>query len=158
MTSIKATRRDTKIQLIVPVLTMICLAIMVLLDWFCPILPILSLPFNLVGLLFCFAGLTICIIAQRQFKGLGANLYPFNDPKNLVTDGLFRLSRNPMYLGLVIFLFGVWALLGSFSPLAIVVAFLLVVDHCYVAYEEKRLKVVFGKTYEAYQANTPRWI
>jgi protein-S-isoprenylcysteine O-methyltransferase Ste14 len=145
-------------QLISPVLASICLALMLFLHWFYPAGIWLHFPFNLAGLLLGGLGLAICFTAQQQFKKIGTTLYPFSQPDRLVTDGLFRYTRNPMYLGLTIFLTGAWLLLGSLTPLGIVVAFLLIADRWYIAHEEQRLLDTFGATYAAYQARTPRWI
>jgi protein-S-isoprenylcysteine O-methyltransferase Ste14 len=150
--------RTSTRQLISPVLAVICLTLIFLLSWLWPILWFLRFPFNLVGMLVGQIGLVICLTAHRQFKQAGTTLYPFNEPEKLVTNGLFRYSRNPMYLGLTVFLAGAWLLLGCLSPVVIVVAFLLIADRCYVAYEEKRLAATFGKAYTAYQARTPRWL
>jgi protein-S-isoprenylcysteine O-methyltransferase Ste14 len=150
--------RTSTRQLISPVLAGFCLALMFLLSLLCPILPILRFPFNLVGVLIGGTGLGLSFMAHRQFKRVGTTLYPFDRPQKLVTDGMFRYTRNPMYLGLMIFLVGAWLLLGSLSPVVVVVAFVLIADRWYVAGEEQRLAAVFGKTYRAYQARTPRWV
>ena len=84
--------------------------------------------------------------------------HPFSKPEKLVTGGLFRFTRNPMYLGLTILLTGVWVLLGSVSPGIFVLAFLLIADRWYITYEEAQLLAVFGAKYVAYQAQTSRWI
>jgi protein-S-isoprenylcysteine O-methyltransferase Ste14 len=145
-------------QLISPVLASICLALMLFLHWFYPIGQWFYFPLNLAGLLLGGLGLAICFAAHRQFKKIGTTLYPFSQPGKLVTDGLFRYTRNPMYLGLTIFLSGAWLLFGSLSPGVFVVAFLLIADRWYIAHEEQRLLDTFGATYAAYQATTPRWI
>ena len=145
-------------QLIAPVLAVICLAIMVLLNWLWPILTILRFPFNLGSLFIGGAGLAICLAAQRQFKQVGTTLYPFNKPEKLVTDGLFRYTRNPMYLGLILLLAGGWLWLGSLSPVGVVVAFQQIAERWYIAHEEQRLGAVFGKVYTDYQSRTQRWI
>jgi len=119
---------------------------------------LIHFPFNLAGLLPGSLGLITCLTAQRQFKKIGTTLYPFSRPEKLVIDGLFRYTRNPMYLGLTIFLTGVWVLLGSLSPGVIVAAFLLIADRWYIAHEEHQLLAVFGAEYIAYQTKTPRWI
>lgn len=155
---VNETKRSPKKQLIAPILVSICLAIMLLLNWSLPLMQIIHLPFSLIGLFPIVVGLTICLSAQQQFKQVDTNLYPFNDPEKLVTNGLFRHTRNPMYLGLIIFLMGVGIMLGSFSPMIIVATFFLIADRWYISYEEKRLTSVFGKVYENYQAKTPRWI
>ncbi len=145
-------------QLISPVLAAICLTLMVLLDRLCPVLAILRFPSNLAGVLVGGSGLAICLTARRQFKKAGTTLYPFNEPEKLVTDGLFRYTRNPMYLGLSLFLAGGWLLLGSLSPLGMVVVFQQIAERWYVAYEEENLAAIFGKAYSDYKAKTPRWL
>jgi protein-S-isoprenylcysteine O-methyltransferase Ste14 len=150
-------RASTK-QLISPVLAVICLATMFLLSRLWPIRPILHFPFTLVGVFVGGTGLAISLAAHQQFKKAGTTLYPFDEPSTLVTGGLFRYTRNPMYLGLTLLLIGGWLLLGCLSPLGVVVVFQQIADHWYIAHEEHRLTTVFGKAYTAYQAKTPRWL
>ena len=158
MLSLPKTKPFATKQLISPVLASICLALMLLLDWLFPIGLLNHFPFNLAGFLPGGLGLTICFMAHQQFKKIGTTLYPFSRPGKLVTDGLFRYTRNPMYLGLTIALGGAWLVLGSLSPGVFVVAFLLIADRWYIPYEEQQLLAVFGATYSTYQAKTPRWI
>jgi len=158
MLSLSETKTSATRQLISPVLVCICLALMLLLHWIYPIGLLLRFPFNLAGLLLSSPGLAICFMAHLQFKKIGTTLYPFSQPAKLVTGGLFRYTRNPMYLGLTIFLAGAWLFLGSFSPGILVIAFLLIIDRWYIVHEEQKLMAAFGQAYQAYQANTPRWI
>lgn len=158
MLSLSETKPSATKQLISPVLASICLMLMLLLHWLCPIEPLIQFPFNLIGLLCNGLGLTTCFVAHRQFKKIGTTLYPFSQPGKLVTDGLFRYTRNPMYLGLTIFLGGAWRFLGSLSPGVFVAAFLLIADRWYIPFEEGQLLTVFGAANVDYQAGTPRWI
>lgn len=157
-TSYQRIRSVAGTVLVFPVLAFICLAVMSALDWLWPIARFDDFPFRYLGILPVGVGLWIGLDAERQFAAIRANLNPFRDPTALVTDGLFRHSRNPMYLGIVIFLAGVALLLGSLSPAIAVGAFLVIVDRCYVAGEERRLARVFGADYAAYQTRTRRWI
>jgi protein-S-isoprenylcysteine O-methyltransferase Ste14 len=158
MLSLSETQPFATKQLISPVLASICLVLMLLLHWLCPIGPLIHFPFNLIGLLCSGLGLTTCFVAHRQFKKIGTTLYPFSQPGKLVTDGLFRYTRNPMYLGLTIFLGGAWLFLGSLSPGVFVAAFLLIADRWYIPFEEGQLLTVFGAVYADYQAGTSRWV
>jgi len=158
MLSQSETKAPITRQLISPVLASICLVLMVLLQWLYPLGLLIHFPFNMAGLLLGGLGLAICFAAHQQFKKIGTTLYPFNRHEKLVTNGLFRHTRNPMYLGLTIFLAGVWLFLGSLSPGIAVGAFLLIADRWYITYEEGQLLAVFGAAYAAYQARTPRWI
>jgi protein-S-isoprenylcysteine O-methyltransferase Ste14 len=145
-------------KLLPPTLVLLCLIGMLVVHFLCPIAQLLSLPFNLIGLLPLGLGLALSATAERQFKSMSANVNTFDAPTRLVTEGLFKYSRNPMYLGLALILVGVWIVLGSLSPLVCVAVFILITDRWYIAYEERRLIETFGQDYEAYQAHTRRWL
>jgi protein-S-isoprenylcysteine O-methyltransferase Ste14 len=145
-------------NLIAPVMTVICLAAMLLLNWLWPLVPVLRYPLNLCGFFLVGVGLVISFGAKYQFDKIDANFYPFRDPSDLVTDGFFRYSRNPMYLGLTLFLTGAGMFLGSLSPLVIASVFFLISDRWYIPHEEQRLSNIFGPDYATYQAGTPRWL
>ena len=82
---------------------------------------------------------------------------PIDPPTELVVRGLYRTTRNPMYVGVLSVIAGVGWLFGS-APLALYAA---VVFACFqtfiVAYEEPTLQRNFGGTYERYCAAVPRW-
>ena len=86
------------------------------------------------------------------------NLHTFNQPDRLVVTGLFKYSRNPMYLGFAISTFGVALYLGSLSPFLMVVLFIVVADRWYIAFEEKVMINIFGDDYENYKKSVHRWI
>jgi protein-S-isoprenylcysteine O-methyltransferase Ste14 len=75
-----------------------------------------------------------------------------------VTDGVFRVSRNPMYLGLVLLLIG-WAVwLGSASPWLVPPLFVIVLTVVQIIPEERVLHRLFGEQYVSYQRSVARWI
>jgi protein-S-isoprenylcysteine O-methyltransferase Ste14 len=99
MLSLSETKPSATKQLIFPVLAIICLALMLLFHWLYPIGLLIRFPFGLTELLLGGLGLITCFAAQRQFKKIGTTPYPFSRPGKPVTGGLFRYTRNPMYLG-----------------------------------------------------------
>ena len=78
--------------------------------------------------------------------------------KKLVTTGLYQISRNPMYLGMVIFLIGWTLLLGNLWLLAGPLAFALYVNRFQIAPEERMMTTKFGANYAAYKNRVRRWI
>lgn len=61
-------------------------------------------------------GVALNISADRMFEQHKTTVKPFEESTALVTDGVFRFSRNPMYLGMVLILSGVVLLAGSTTP------------------------------------------
>src|SRR5690554_2133639 len=83
---------------------------------------------------------------------------PLDAPKHLVVRGLYRYSRNPMYVGVLTVIFGCAALYLSSAiaiyGLAVATAFHLVV----VFYEERTLAAQFGRQYDEYRSQVARWL
>lgn len=104
------------------------------------------------------AGLCLLVVARLQFARAHTNIYTFDEPGQLVTSGVFRISRHPMYLGFALALLG-WALmLRSWPALCVAAAFVLITDRWYIAFEERWLRDKFGRAYQAYAARTRRWV
>lgn len=77
---------------------------------------------------------------------------------SLVTGGVFYISRNPMYLGLLLILIG-WALgLGTASPWIVPPVFVIVVTVLQIIPEEQALEKLFGEPYVDYRRRVARWI
>jgi protein-S-isoprenylcysteine O-methyltransferase Ste14 len=115
-------------------------------------------PYNWLGLVLVVGGVATGFIGARQFDKVGTNIKTFNDPTILVTDGLFRWSRNPMYLGFTLFLLGLAILLGTLVPFLGPTAFAVIADRWYIQFEEQALRRTFGERYEVYARTTRRWI
>jgi protein-S-isoprenylcysteine O-methyltransferase Ste14 len=96
-------------------------------------------------------------IAFRRAQTTINPLRPAN-ASSLVTSGIYRFSRNPMYLGLLLVLIG-WALrLSSLPALAGPLIFLLYIRRFQIAPEEEALAARFGKAYSEYTARVRRWL
>jgi protein-S-isoprenylcysteine O-methyltransferase Ste14 len=145
-------------KIIPPFLFFFGLAAMLLLDRFWPVAFFLPKPYNWLGILPLIAGLTLGLLGFLTFRRARTTLNTFGEPGTLVTGGVFRLSRNPMYLGFALMLLGVWLLLGTCSPLIGLVLFVLVADRWYIRFEERRLTAKFGSQFNQYRASTRRWI
>jgi protein-S-isoprenylcysteine O-methyltransferase Ste14 len=145
-------------RILPPRLVLILLAAMVALHLLLPGAALLVLPYNLAGAVVAAAGFAITLSGARMFSRVGTNIRTFNEPGVLVTDGLFRWSRNPMYLGFVLLLLGTAMLLGTATPFLAVALFAVVADRWYIRFEERAMKAKFGADYAAYMHRTRRWI
>jgi len=145
-------------KMIPPVLFVICIAIMVGLRLVFPIVQFLTLPISLVGIVPLIVGLGIAKHGADLFKKTGTNIETFNDPDILVTQGIYRISRNPIYLGFLIALLGVAIVLGNVSSILVVIGFFVITEHWYIKFEEAAMAKTFGEQYTQYKAKTRRWL
>ena len=145
-------------KLLPPQLFYFSIIVIFLINYFLPIIKIVSYPFSLIGILIFTIGGTIAVRGKAHFKNVGTNISTFNEPDFLVTDGLFTFSRNPMYLGFVLALLGIAIFLGSLSAMLIVSIFTIIVDRWYINFEEKMLMNKFPREYTGYKIETRRWI
>jgi protein-S-isoprenylcysteine O-methyltransferase Ste14 len=117
-------------------------------------------PWNWLGALAASAGVAIIATAMLTFRKAQTTINPLDPSKasQLVTGRVYRLSRNPMYLGLLLLLVG-WALwLGSASPWLVPPLFVIVITVAQIVPEEEALGRLFGERYRAYRQSVPRWI
>lgn len=83
---------------------------------------------------------------------------PLDPPKLLVRRGLYRLTRNPIYLGVLLLLIGETILFESLTLLAYALVLWIVFHLFVISYEEPTLKRQFGGAYDEYCSAVPRWV
>jgi protein-S-isoprenylcysteine O-methyltransferase Ste14 len=145
-------------KILPPTYLLIAMMAMLVLNFLFPVAWIVPPVWNLLGLVFLVAGVTMNLIADKAFHQAGTTVKPFEESSTLVTDGVFQISRNPMYLGFVLILTGTSMLLRSLSPYLIIFAYAFLVDRTFIKVEEGMLAKKFGKTWEAYKSRTRRWL
>ena len=123
-----------------------------------PITHIIGVPWNLSGILLIGVGLIMNIMASNSFNKHQTTIKPYEEPTTLVTTGLFRMSRNPMYLGAVLLLTGAAVTLGSLSSFIIVPVFFFLMNEIFIKKEEKILEEKLGEAYLAYKKQVRRWV
>jgi protein-S-isoprenylcysteine O-methyltransferase Ste14 len=119
---------------------------------------IIDTPWNYLGAIPALIGIVLNLIADKDFKLHGTTVKPFQEPTVLMTNGVFKISRNPMYLGFVLILVGIAIFLGTLTPFAIIIVFTILMDILYIRVEEKMLEDKFGKTWLAYKRGVRKWI
>jgi protein-S-isoprenylcysteine O-methyltransferase Ste14 len=117
------------------------------------------LAVTLAGVLIGAAGwLLLDGAATRLFARAKTSMVPFKPSNALVTDGPYRFTRNPMYVGMAFLYVALAFAIGLVWPLAILPFVLLAVDRLVVAREEPYLERTFGEDYRAYRARVRRWL
>lgn len=123
--------------------------------------PTLPVPARVAGAGVLLAlGLAIFARAIATLHGAGTTANPHAPQRSsaLVTSGIFTVSRNPMYLAMVVFLVAIAIGLGSPLALVPVAAFVAYIDRLQIRPEERALRAVFGDDFDAYCRRTRRWI
>lgn len=114
--------------------------------------------FTCLGALPILAGLILAVFASRQFSKAGTNIVPLTESTALVTDGMFRVSRNPMYLGMTLVLAGTALMMGGAFCWLIVAAFVAIIRQRFILREEPLMQQTFGEAYTQYLTEVRRWL
>ena len=111
-----------------------------------------------LGAGFVAGGVGVMAVAVLGMVLARTTFVPRRDPAALVTNGLFAISRNPIYLADALILLGAVLYWGAVLALPLVPLFMVLITFRYIHDEEDRLRRAFGPEYEAWAATVPRWI
>ncbi len=103
-------------------------------------------------------GLLLAVDVAVRFVRARTPVHPFHTAKVLVTDGMLRFSRNPIYLGMALIVFGFALILGTLPGLLVVPGLVWVLTVQIIRGEEEMLEAEFGEDYRAYKARVRRWL
>lgn len=145
-------------KVIPPVLFILCVLLIVGLKFLMPEQTFLKPPYTYAGIILIIVGLVITIQIRKLFTKVNTEIHTFKKPRQLVEKGFFEFSRNPIYLGFTISLFGVWILTGNSIGLIGILIFFLISNFGYIPYEEKVMEKEFGDEYKLYKSKVRRWI
>jgi protein-S-isoprenylcysteine O-methyltransferase Ste14 len=134
------------------------IALIIVLHVLLPGPQIFPSPWRYLGVIPLILGSAFSILADQAFKRFGTTVKPFEESNTLVTDGVFQVSRNPMYLGFVLLLAGLVMLLGSATPWIVVIIFPFLMDLRFIRAEEAMLEARFGDSWLRYKQSVRKWL
>lgn len=102
------------------------------------------------------AGLTLA--AVKAMRRANTSLHPHDNADKLVTDGVFRLSRNPIYVADVLVLLSAVIWFGTWASLGVLALFIWLLQHRFIRAEERRLQDRFPEDWAIYAKRTRRWV
>ena len=159
-TSTQERRHSLENRIPPPLVAVLIGAAMAVIAWFTPALEIGSNVRFAVGGIAIALGALVAVQGARMFRRNKTTINPVDleSASALVTSGVFRFSRNPMYVGFTAMLVG-WAVCLA-APWALVgpVAFVLFTNRFQIIPEERVMRDKFGQAYDDYQAQVRRWI
>lgn len=103
------------------------------------------------------AGIGLMAASLRQFRRAGTTVMPRETARAIITSGVYRVSRNPIYLADALILTGL-ALHWDLGSLIWVVVFIMVIERRFIAGEEAGLRAGFGAQFDEWAEKVRRWL
>lgn len=141
-----------------PAYFFVSLIISAVLHFLFPIQQIIAYPYNFVGFLLFILGGLLNIWADQLLKKKNTTVKPNEKPTALIQTGAYKVSRNPMYLGMVLLLLGAGFVLGSVISFVGTILFITVIEIRFIPMEEKFMREQFGEEFNNYAKKVRRWI
>jgi protein-S-isoprenylcysteine O-methyltransferase Ste14 len=115
---------------------------------------------NLISLFLMTVGLIVLLIAISAFIKLKTTINPLKPEaaSSLVTTGIFRISRNPMYLGMLLLILSLWIKTGAVLGFILVAGFIAYLNYFQIFPEEQAMKGLFSDKYKTYCQQVRRWL
>ena len=119
-----------------------------------------SMIINVFSFIFLFLGLLVFFLAVASFKKYKTTVNPLQPSKasHLVISGIFRFTRNPMYLGMALILFSLSFKFNLLGGLIVTALFIMFITKFQIIPEEDAMLSLFRDEFEVYKENTRRWI
>ena len=118
-----------------------------------------GLPLPLTGIALIVVGLALPVAAVILFRRAGTEINPTSSAnRQLVTSGPYRLTRNPMYLGIVIQTLGIALWVGAWPMFAAPIAVFTTANWIHIPFEEAKMRRQFPEAFDAYVARVRRWV
>jgi protein-S-isoprenylcysteine O-methyltransferase Ste14 len=113
---------------------------------------------HILGLLIVSGGTGLSFYAAALFQARGTTKNPQGEATAFVVEMPYTFTRNPMYLGVSLLLFGFAVFFGSIAMLLAPIAFVVIVDRMVIPLEEQNMGRLFGPQYSDYQTRVRRWL
>lgn len=149
-----------RLKLPPPLITLLCVVLGSLVSKTLPQLAVAFTGSVMVSGFLIFAGLMTAALGVVSVRRAGTTIDPTkpNTSSSLVTTGIYRITRNPMYLGLAILLLGWAAFLSNIAALLALPLFVAYITYFQIIPEEQALTQRFPEQYQMYRRSVRRWL
>ena len=137
---------------------LLALSLCMLATWFFGETSPQTLPFILVGLSLIGFGFLLAFNSISRFIKAKTGVVPFSKSTALITEGFYKYTRNPMYVGMNSFLLGLLIILNNPINFIYLVIFFFIVRNLFVIKEEVQMLETFGDEYLTYKNKVRRWL
>jgi len=114
----------------------------------------------LAALVFAAIGVAFALLGVLEFRSAGTTVDPRvpDQSVSLVVRGVYRISRNPMYVGFLLVLIAWGIFLSNLASLALLPVFVVYMNRFQIVPEERHMREKFGEAYRQYEAEVRRWV
>ena len=141
-----------------PVVALMFIVIAYFLGRFVPLSFSTPSVLRYLGLALTFAGFLLGIGALIEFRKARTTLDPHGSAKQLVTSGIYRFTRNPIYLGFLLMVIGLPLNSGLYWGIILAPFYIFMMDRLIIQHEEVYLERKFGNAYTGYTSRVRRWL
>jgi protein-S-isoprenylcysteine O-methyltransferase Ste14 len=137
---------------------LLALSLCMLATWFFGETPPQTFPFILIGLSLIGFGFLLAFNSISRFIKAKTGVVPFSKSTSLITEGFYKYTRNPMYVGMNSFLLGLLIILNNPINFIFLFIFFFIVRNLFVIKEEVQMLETFEEEYIAYKNKVRRWL
>jgi protein-S-isoprenylcysteine O-methyltransferase Ste14 len=141
-----------------PVLTVIFIIIAYVAKWAIPISSVAPGIWHLIGFGLVVIGFLFGVAAFLAFRKARTTLDPHGQVSAIVTSGIYRFSRNPIYFGFLLMLIGLPLNSGSYWGVLLAPVFVMSMNRLVIEKEEAYLEKKFKDVYTSYKSRVRRWL
>ena len=141
-----------------PLVALLFIVIAYFLGRFVPVPFVVPPVLQYVGLALTFVGFLLGIGAFMEFRKARTTLNPHGSVKHLVTAGVYRFTRNPIYLGFLLMVIGLPLNSGLIWGLVVAPFYMMTMSSLVIEREEAYLERKFRKEYTSYTSRVRRWL
>lgn len=113
---------------------------------------------NIVGVIFLAYSVLVSGLAILRMRRAGTNIDVRKPSTTIVSDGIYRFTRNPMYLSMALLMIAISVLISNIWILILTPAFIIVIHKGVIEREERYLEGKFGTDYTSYKKRTRPWL
>ena len=117
-----------------------------------------TLPLILIGICLIGLGFLLAFNSISRFIKAKTGVVPFSESTTLITEGFYKYTRNPMYVGMNSFLLGLMLILKNPLNIIFLFIFFFIVRNMFVLKEEVQMEETFGEVYLTYKRKVRRWL
>ena len=141
-----------------PIVALMFIVIAYFLGRFIPVPFMAPMLLQNIGLAMTFVGFLLGVGALLEFRKARTTLDPHGSVNHLVTSGIYRFTRNPIYLGFMLMVIGLPLNSGSYWGILMIPLYMIAMTRLVIQHEEAYLEKKFKNQYTDYRSGVKRWL